>query len=98
MWTEGDHTHPERTFSQQPQRRIDKTHKGEIVAVERKTISILLRENHQGIYLRIAEEAGGRHNSIIIPASGFAEFKRKLNEVIDVADVNFSDGKNGSGS
>ena len=48
--------------------------------IERKQFSLTLKENPRGRYLRISEEASGRRNSIIIPATGLAEFQKMLEE------------------
>ena len=36
----------------------------------------------RGRLLRITEDCGGRHNSIIIPATGLVEFQRLLDEMV----------------
>ena len=53
------------------------------VAIERKTFVVSVKENHQGRFCRIIEEAGGRRNCIIIPASGLADFVDLLQKVQD---------------
>ena len=50
--------------------------------IERKQITFELKENLQGMFLRITEEVSGRHNSIIIPTTGLELFQDALNEVI----------------
>lgn len=52
------------------------------VRVERKQLTLDLKENPQGRFLRVTEEVNGRHNSIIIPATGLELFRDTLNEVI----------------
>ena len=54
------------------------------VRVERKQLTLDLKENPQGRFLRIVEEVDGRHNSIIIPATGLELFRDTLNEVINL--------------
>ena len=54
------------------------------VGVERKHFTLDLKENPQGRFLRITEEVKGRHNSIIIPATGLELFRDALNEVINL--------------
>ena len=54
------------------------TLKTETVQVERKRFIFALKENPRGRFLRITEEVGGRHDSIIIPASGLEDFSRLL--------------------
>ena len=53
------------------------------IRVERKYFTFNLKENLQGMFLRITEEVNsGRRNSIVIPASGLELFRDTLNEVI----------------
>ena len=54
------------------------------VGVERKHFTLDLKENPQGRFLRITEEVKGRHNSIVIPATGLELFRDALNEVINL--------------
>jgi len=49
--------------------------------VERKQFYMTLKENPRGRFLRISEETSGRHNSIIIPATGLADFCKLLEEM-----------------
>lgn len=71
-------------------RRPDRTPKPEVaedtiasnrVQIERKSFLLSLKENPRGRFLRITEESGGRHNSVIIPATGLADFLRVLTEM-----------------
>jgi hypothetical protein len=51
--------------------------------VERKQFTFDLRENPQGMFLRITEEvSSGRRDSIIIPMTGLELFRDSLNEII----------------
>ena len=52
------------------------------VQIERKNFVLILKENPRGRFLRIIEQAGGRSESIIIPATGLAEFQKLLDEMI----------------
>jgi hypothetical protein len=52
------------------------------IQVERKHFVAILKENPRGRFLRIAEEANGRSNSIIIPGPGLREFQKMLEEII----------------
>jgi hypothetical protein len=62
--------------------------------VERKQITFDLRENPQGMFLRITEQVGcGHRNSIIIPVTGLESFRDSVNEV-----VAFSKTLDGSGT
>jgi hypothetical protein len=42
--------------------------------IERKQFVVELRENPRGRFLRITEEAHGRRNTVIIPATGLNDF------------------------
>lgn len=53
--------------------------------IERKYFLLTLKENPRGRFLRIAEEANGRFNSIIVPASGLREFQKLLEELVNAA-------------
>jgi len=50
--------------------------------VERKHITIELRENSQGRFLRITEAVCGRCNMIIVPVSGLEQVLSTLSEII----------------
>ncbi|MGB7768748.1 MAG: PUR family DNA/RNA-binding protein [Verrucomicrobiia bacterium] len=62
------------------------TLKSEQIQIERKSFLMSLKENPRGRFLRITEDAGGRHSSIIIPTTGLQDFKRLLDELIKAAD------------
>lgn len=51
--------------------------------VERKFYFFDIKENSEGMFLRITEKKDDRRNSIIIPASGLESFLDKLKEVKD---------------
>ena len=53
------------------------------IQIERKHLAFDLKENQQGLFLRITEEVGsGRRNAIVIPATGLELFRDSLNEMI----------------
>jgi hypothetical protein len=52
------------------------------IQVERKIFVFALKENVRGRFLRITEDAGGKHNTIIIPATGLEDFNRVVNEMV----------------
>jgi len=56
------------------------------VQIERKNFIFSLKENPRGRLLRITEDIAGRHNSIIIPATGLHEFRKLLDEIIKASD------------
>jgi hypothetical protein len=68
-----------------PPLQEDTLNSGE-VEIERKKFVLILKENPRGRFLRIVEEAGGRNASIIIPATGLAEFQKLLDEMIKTSD------------
>ena len=61
---------------------MDEILKSANIAVERKTFLFDLRENPRGRFLRITEDANGRRDSIVIPATGLEDFQRVLEEII----------------
>ena len=62
------------------------TLKSEEIQIERKVFVFTLKENPRGRFLRITEDAGGRHDTIIIPSTGLEEFKKLLDEMVKAAD------------
>jgi len=61
---------------------MDAVLKSENIAVERKTFIFDLRENPRGRFLRITEDANGRRDSIVIPATGLEDVRRVLDDII----------------
>ena len=72
-------------MQQRPQVPED-TLKSSLVQIERKTFALFLKENNRGRLLRITEETGGKRNSIIIPATGLAEFRNMLAEMVKASE------------
>jgi hypothetical protein len=58
------------------------TVKTEKVQIERKNFVFSLKENPRGRFLRITEEVNGRHDTIIVPATGLDDFKRAVDEMV----------------
>lgn len=58
------------------------TLKSERIQIERKTFSLTLKENPRGRFLRITEDVNGRRDTIIIPATGLADFKRVVDQMV----------------
>ena len=54
----------------------------EKLQIERKTFAIALKENPRGRFLRITEDVGGRRDTLIIPSTGLADFKRVVDEMV----------------
>ncbi len=50
--------------------------------IERKQLSIEIRENFRGRFLRITEKCGGKTNVVIVPDTGINEFNTALDAVI----------------
>jgi hypothetical protein len=73
-------------YQQKPPVREDALKNG-IVQIERKTFHFKLSQNPRGRLLRITEETGDRRNSIIIPSTGLAEFKKILDEMVHAAET-----------
>jgi len=61
------------------------TLKSDQVQIERKTFIFTLKENPRGRFLRISEDAGGRRDTIIIPATGLEEFRKLFAEMANLA-------------
>lgn len=59
--------------------------RSEQLNIERKLFHFMLRENSRGRFLRITEEVLGRRDTIIIPASGLADFHQLLGEMVKTA-------------
>ena len=58
------------------------TLKTELIHIERKSFQLTLKENPRGRFLRITEDVGGKRDTIIIPATGLAEFKQLLDIMV----------------
>ena len=61
---------------------VEETIKTDKIQIERKTFVISLKENPRGRFLRITEDVGGRRDTIILPATGLADFKRVIDEMV----------------
>lgn len=55
----------------------------EKLQIERKLFFFDLKQNQRGILLRITEDVRGRRDTIIVPATGLADFKDILQRMID---------------
>ena len=56
------------------------------VQIERKNFVFTLKENPRGRFLRITEDVGGRRDTIIIPSTGLADFKKLVDEMVKACD------------
>jgi hypothetical protein len=74
--------------SSQPRQQIQEdTIKTAELQVERKIFMFAFKENLRGRFLRITEESGTKHNSIIVPASGLEDFKRLVSEMVRASET-----------
>ena len=63
----------------------EKTLRCEKLQIERKLFTLSLRENPRGRFLRITEDVAGRHDNVIIPASGLVDFAAVLATMAETA-------------
>ena len=76
-----------RTFGSSPKPPVtEDTLRTDQVQIERKTFVFTLKENPRGRFLRITEDVGGRRDTIIIPSTGLAEFKKLVDEMVKAAE------------
>jgi len=61
---------------------VEDTLKSSELQIERKNFILSLKENPRGRFLRITEDVGGRRDTIIIPSTGLADFKKLLDEMV----------------
>lgn len=74
-------------YNQQPRPPVQEdTLKSADLQVERKFFVFSLKENPRGRFLRITEDVGGRRDTIIIPSTGLAEFKKVLDEMVKASE------------
>ena len=73
-------------YSQQPRPPVNEdTLRSAEVQIERKFFVFTLKENPRGRFLRITEDVGGRRDTIIVPSTGLAEFKKLVDEMVKAA-------------
>lgn len=74
-------------YNQQPRPPVNEdTLKTAEVQIERKLFVMTLKENPRGRFLRITEDVGGRRDTIIIPSTGLADFKKLVDEMVKTSD------------
>ena len=74
---------PKYNYNQQPRPPVNEdTLKSAEVQIERKNFVFTLKENPRGRFLRITEDVGGRRDTIIIPSTGLADFKKLVDEMV----------------
>jgi hypothetical protein len=49
---------------------------------EKKHFTIEFRQNSRGKFLRITEEGRGKRNSVIVPSTGFDDFRDAVDDVL----------------
>lgn len=74
-------------FAQPKPQVIEDTLKSNEVQIERKSFVLTLKENPRGRFLRITEDVGGRRDTIIIPSTGLLEFKKLIDEMVQVSEA-----------
>lgn len=75
-------------YNSQPRPPVNEdTLKSGEVQIERKNFVFTLKENPRGRFLRITEDVGGRRDTIIIPSTGLADFKKLLDEMVKASDT-----------
>ena len=57
-----------------------------IYLAQRKNFVFALKQNPRGRFLRITEDVGGRRDTIIIPSTGLAEFKKIVDEMVKISE------------
>lgn len=67
---------------QSPIRNDERTLARRELQIERKQLTIEMRENFRGRFLRIVEKCGGKTNVVILPDTGINDFYAALDEVI----------------
>jgi hypothetical protein len=81
----------------QPSFRTDeKTLARRELQIERKDLSIEMRENFHGRFLRIVEKCGGKTNVVILPDAGINDLYAALDEVIAETNAQTCGGQEGS--
>ncbi len=55
----------------------------ETLQVERKRITLMLRENPRGRFVRIIEEVNGRRDMVVVPAVGLRGLRDALDRIIE---------------
>jgi hypothetical protein len=87
------YSQPRPPYSQPRPPVNEDTLKSERIQIERKAFIFALKENPRGRFLRITEDVGGRHDTIIIPSTGLEEFQQIVNEMVKAANETPSKGK-----
>jgi hypothetical protein len=75
-----------KAYAQPRPQVVEDTLKSGEIQIERKNFVFSLKENPRGRFLRITEDVGGRRDTIIIPSTGLAEFKKLVDEMVKAAE------------
>jgi hypothetical protein len=81
----GNRPHGDRPYNSGKPPVNEDTLKSAKIQIERKTFVLALKENPRGRFLRITEDVGGRRDTIIIPAPGLEEFRKVLDEMVQMS-------------
>lgn len=55
----------------------------ETLRVERKILTLILKENPRGRFVRIIEDVNGRRDMVVVPAVGLRELRDALSRLIE---------------
>ena len=81
------HSYGAPKYNAQPRPPVNEdTLKSAEVQIERKFFVFTLKENPRGRFLRITEDVGGRRDTIIIPSTGLADFKKIVDDMVKAAE------------
>ena len=82
----GSRPHQSQSYGQPHPPVNEDTLKRVEIQIERKKFVFTLKENPRGRFLRITEDVGGRHDTIIVPSTGLTEFKKIVDEMVKASD------------
>ena len=78
------YSQPYSDYAQPPRPRVPaQTLNEKFIEVERKLLTVSLKENARGRFLCITEEANERMNSVIIPGAGLEDLQTVINEMVE---------------
>jgi len=80
-----DYSAPRANYSEPRPFTPENSLQSQRIQIERKSFLVMLKENSRGRFLRITEDLGARSNSIIIPAEGFRDFQKMLEQMTQAA-------------
>jgi hypothetical protein len=74
-----------RDFIDPKPRIIETTLDQSELIIERKTFTLVLKENPRGRFLRIVENGGSKYCSVIVPFAGMKDFQKILADMVKAA-------------